>query len=115
MAKQDTNEVKTEMIGGVSQLQINKWKKQYGELTLVEVENEGDPLYFWFRKPDMKIMSVFAQHVRQNEIQGMQVLAAHCILNKENEAHLADPEIFLSVQDHMQELVKKRPSTSKKF
>ena len=111
---QDT--VKTELIGGVDQLTINKWKKQYGKLKLVTLgQEEGEPIYFWFKKPDEKIFSAFVRIAKNDEFAGLQMLFRNCLLNQEQVEMANDPEVMISVGEHLSALVKKRPATSQDF
>lgn len=113
---EQTDTVETTLIGGVDQLTINKWKKQYGKLKLVTLENaDGVPTYFWFRKPDAKAFSAFVRVAKNDEFAGLQLLFRNCLLNQEL-VHLADDtEVVISVGEHLSALVKKRPATSQDF
>jgi hypothetical protein len=110
---------KSNLVGGWSPDEIAKAKARHGKLTLVSVEPEGEPegqtLHFWFKQPDMKIMSAFTKIAQSDPLQGVQVMFKNCLINSEMAKYADDTEVFLSVGEHLSELVKKRNSSSQSF
>lgn len=105
----------TTTIGGVEESTIAKWKKQHGELTLVTVEVDEGELYLWFRKPDMKTISAVTKVAQTDPVASTQALFRNCLLNQNNIHYADDPEVFLAVGPHLEELVKKRKASSQRF
>jgi hypothetical protein len=105
----------TNQIGGMDEGAISKWKKQHGELTLVTVEVDEGELFFWFRKPDMKTISAVTKVAQTDPVASTQALFRNCLLNQNNIHYADDPEVFLAVGPHLEELVKKRKASSQRF
>ncbi len=106
-----------ELTGGVDSAQIERWKAQYGVITLISTTDaQGAPLYFWFKAPDVKGLSAFTKIARTDEVTGLQVLLKNCLINKEVEKHADDATVLLSIGEQMTKaLVKKRPATTSTF
>jgi hypothetical protein len=105
-----------DLIGGIAQDQVDRWKKQYGSLHMVEcADANGDPLYFFLRKPDMVIMSVFTKHIEKDTVKANVLLFQNCLLNKDMEHWKEDVDVMSNVFPHLNALVEKRKNSIKKL
>lgn len=103
------------LTGGLTQADIKKLKKKHGSLTLVTVKDDaGDDLHFWFRKPDMTVMSAVAAVSDKDPIAGTQTLFQSCLV-KGDKSIVDDADIFLSVAPHLQQLIKTKTTEVKNF
>lgn len=110
--------MENDTVGGWTPEELAKMKARHGKLTLVSVEpegEEGETLHFWFKQPDMKIMSAFTKLAQSDPLQGVQVLFKNCLINAEMAKYADDTEVFLSVGEHLSDLVKKRKASSQSF
>lgn len=105
-------------MGGMTPEQIDKLTRSHGELLLVSVEPEeegGEPLHFWFKKPDRKILSAMTAVAQRDPMEGTLVIFRNCLVNKEMEGYSEDMDVFISVAEQLDGLVKKRKVSSKRF
>lgn len=101
--------------GGLTQSEIDRLKKEHGKLTLITVKDENDQdIHFWFKKPDMKVMSATAKVAKTDSIQAAQIFATNCIV-KGDISLLEDVDIFSSLAEPIMELVETREVEVKKF
>lgn len=105
-------------MGGWTPDELAKMKSRYGRLFLVAVEAENEDqqeLFFWFKHPDMKVISAFTKVSQADPISGMQVLFKNCLISAGMEKYADDPEVFLAVSEQLGDLVKKRKASSQSF
>lgn len=101
--------------GGLTQREIDRLKKQHGKLTLITVNDENDQeVHFWFKKPDMRVMSATAKVAQSDPMQAAQIFATNCIV-KGDVTLLDDVDIFSSISEPIMELVETRAVEVKKF
>ena len=102
--------------GGWTAQQIEKARKQYGKLTLVETTGpEGEDLAFWFKRPDMKVMSAVTKLQQQDPVQGNLLLFRSCLINQEQVKWADDVEVMMSVLPIIQDIVKARAAEVRNF
>lgn len=80
---------KKNLPGGVTELQLNKWKSQYGEVKLISVplDDEGkNHAHGYFRKPDLDIIAAASKFAQDEPFKSGNVLFENCFLG-------GDPEI----------------------
>lgn len=74
----------TTLAGGVTQRQINEWKAKYGENKVREIEipidDEGNTVIGYFRKPDLDVIAAAAQFAQSNPVKSGLILFDACWL-----------------------------------
>jgi hypothetical protein len=81
---------------------IEGWKKTHGKVFLFEVNS----LHFYFRKPDMKVMSAVNNVAAKSEVKAQQVFFKNCLLNKDMGSYAEDVDIMMSLAPHLEGLIK---------
>lgn len=105
-----------QLIGGWTAQQIEKAKKQHGRLMLVETTGlEGEPLAFWFRRPDMKVMGAVTKLMQQDPLQANLVLFRNCLINQDQVKWADDVEVMMAVMPHLEKIVEVRAAEVRNF
>lgn len=105
-----------ESIGAsVSSPRVEDWKRQYGSVYLVEVDDEqGEPLSFFFRPPDRKIISAVSAIQERDQVQAAETMIFSCLLDGPREA-LEDVTVFAAVSLEVEKLARPRRAALKKL
>jgi hypothetical protein len=95
---------------------IKMLKHQYGKLILVELEQEGEQPaeQFVFKKPNMATVSAASRFTQNDPMRATLILFNDCLVWGDKTI-VDDPEKFLSVSQHMQDLLKVRVSNVKEL
>ena len=105
-----------ELTGGRTPAEIEKMRKQHGTLLLVSTTDaEGLSLYFWFKKPDMKVMGAVTKLAATDPLMSNVVLFKNTLINQENVGHVDDVEVMMAVMPHLETLVKARAAEVRTF
>lgn len=105
-----------QLTGGKTAEEIDKLKKQHGRLTLVSTEDaEGNPLHFWFHRPDMKVMGAFTKIGQSDPVQANLLLFRSCLINQENVKYADDVDVMFAIIPHLESMIEKRASEVKNF
>jgi len=92
--------------GGLTQSQIDQLKKKHGPLTLCEVKTaEHEFEYFWFKKPDMKVISAVTKFLASDPLRANQIYFKNCLVEGDSSA-ADDVELFTSLMPYLTDLVK---------
>lgn len=96
--------------------QLAAWKKKHGKIRLVVTQDEnGEELHFWFRKPDMKVLGIYAKFFDTDPLAAVQIVFKNCLLNQDLVTYADDVEVMLSIAEGVNTMVKKRPSSFTDF
>lgn len=96
---------------------IEKHKRKYGEIYLVEVEGRepGDPpLEFLFRRPDRKTMAAAAKFAATDPYMATEIMVKNCLLEGDEKA-LEEPDVMAAVATQFEEIQKPRAARLKKL
>lgn len=96
-----------ESIGGLTQEQVEKLKKQHGPLTLITVGEDSEELHFFFRKPDMNTMRAVGSQAERDPIGAAQIYFKNCLVHGDK-SYVDDVEVFTSIAPYLQELIKEK-------
>jgi len=111
-----TKEQQPILTGGKTADEIDKLKKQHGRLTLVSTEDaDGNPLHFWFHRPDMKVMGAFTKIGQQDPVQANLLLFRACLLNQENVKYADDVDVMFAIIPHLEAMIDRRSTEVKNF
>lgn len=101
--------------GNLTEAEYNKLVKQHGKLTCIVVDEETDnPIYLWFKKPDMKTLSAAARFSDSDPVQSASIFFKNCLVH--GDAALSDDvDVFSGVAPLLQQLVQKRSASIKNF
>jgi hypothetical protein len=108
-----SNELTELVAGGLTQEEIDSLKKRYGPLKLVTVKGNPDQ-YFWFRKPDKKILSAASSQALQNPVASLEIYFNNCLVHGDKKA-IEDVDVFSSLMIPLNELIEQRETEVKNF
>lgn len=107
---------KETLIGGWTQAEIDKARKQHGRLMLVETTGpDGEELAFWFKRPDMKVMGAVTKLLQQDPLQANLVLFRNCLINQQLAKWAEDVEVMMAVMPHLESIVEVRAAEVRNF
>lgn len=66
--------------GGVTDQQIAMWKTQYRKVVAIEIEEDGDLMVGYFRRPNMEIISMVNKMAKTDEIKASNSMFDNCWL-----------------------------------
>lgn len=101
LTEKPIQQVKEEEILAKMESQVKKWKRLHGRVFLFMV---GE-IPFFFRKPDMKVMSAMSAVSKKDDVKGQEVFFSNCLLNKENIGYKDDVDVMMSLGPHLEGLV----------
>lgn len=101
--------------GGKTPQEIEALKNKHGKVFLVEVENPNTNLveYFWFKKPDMRVLSAAATFADQPFKMG--VILFDNLLIEGDETVKNDVDVFPTLVGLLAETIKTAKGTIKEF
>lgn len=108
---------KEELKGGLTSQQIEALKKKHKAkvIHLISVKTEdGEELFFWFKKVDMTTMSAVGSFAETDPIKAAQVMFKNCLISGEV-SYADDVEVFLAISEHLNVLMSKAQSKLEKF
>ncbi len=103
--------------GGLTQAEINKLKKKHGALRLITVlenDDETKAIHFWFKKPDMTIMSAVQSLAEKDPIAATQLFFRSCLVHGDK-SYADDVDVFMSIQPHLEALIEEKKVIVKNF
>jgi hypothetical protein len=92
--------------GNITQAQLNQWKYKYKKIVkLTIVDDDGTPLFAYFKIPDISIRSAVLQASKMDEFKALEVLFKNCYLGGDARIEQEDDlrlNITTSFSDHIQ-------------
>lgn len=83
---------------------VEAWKAKHRGLACIEVEDCGEKFRAYFKRPDMKTLSLFAKMAKQDEILAMNTLFDECYLGGD-EIVKEDAVIKMSVFEKLSQVI----------
>lgn len=80
--------------GGITQAQIDEWKRQHGRIARIDVVDDGELHVGYFRRPSLQTMSAVTKLSKTDEVKGAEVLFDNCWLGG-SEALRRDAILFM--------------------
>jgi hypothetical protein len=92
--------------GNITQAQLNQWKYKHKKVVkLTIVDDDGTPLFAYFKIPDISIRSAVLQASKMDEFKALEVLFKNCYLGGDARIEQEDDlrlNITTSFSDHIQ-------------
>lgn len=89
------------LAGGVTQAQVDGWKKEHGDISRVMVKSLVDPsreFAAYVKTPDKATISAAAKYVTEDPVKAADIIGANCILFAEPELQGAQYQFALNAQ-----------------
>ena len=102
------------IVCGVTQGQIDAWKREFKEVHLITVKDGENEINGIFRKPDMTILSAAGRVAKSDPMQSGQIMFDNCLLACDD-ALKTDDELKVSCFSKLGELFKIREASIKKL
>lgn len=105
------------LAGGLTKPEIDKLKKTKGggkQITLVTIHTPNGEEHFWFKKPDMNVMSASAQAAQQNVFESAKVMFINCLI-KGDESAIEDVDRFNNIAPELNGLIETYQTEVKNF
>lgn len=80
--------------GGITETQIQEWKRQYGRVVRVDVADDDELHIGYFRRPSLQTMSAVTKISKTDEVKSAEVLFDNCLLGG-SEALRRDAILFM--------------------
>lgn len=111
----DKNPNEDKLIGGKKMSEINLLKKQHGSVFLIEVihPSTNETSFFWFKKPDMQVLSASAMYVDAPFKMG-KILFTNLLIEGDEEA-TKDVVIFPAIVGELAKTIKQVKASIKEF
>lgn len=90
--------------GGVSEAQIEKWKRQWGKVVRVDVVDGGDLHVGYFHRPRLEAMSAVAKMSKTDEVKGSEVMFDNCWLGG-SDAMRKDAILFMETAKQLGQML----------
>lgn len=94
----------------ITDIQIKAWKKEHGDVFIIEVENKK----CYLKKPDRKTLSFAMVGAEANPFQPAEVILENCWLGGD-EVIKTDDSLFLAAAGQIDELIDIKEATIKKL
>lgn len=103
------------LTGGLTKVQFTALKKKHGKIYLIEVidPTTKETKYFWFKKPDMKVLSVSAKYSDDPFKMG-EIMFQNCLIEGDREAK-NDVDVFPAIVAELSATIKSAKATLKEF
>lgn len=92
--------------GNITQAQLNQWKYKFKKvIKLTIADDDGTPLFAYFKIPDINIRSAVLQASKMDEFKALEVLFKNCYLGGDAQIEQEDDlrlNITTSFSDHIQ-------------
>lgn len=100
-----------ELKGGLNQNKIDDLKKKHGKIYLITVidPNTNEEKFFWFKKPDMKVLSASAVHSEDPFKMGG-IMFENCLIEGD-ETVKDDVDVFPSIIEQLSATIKTAKAT----
>lgn len=100
---------KVKLPKGVTQEQVDAWKKKYDDVRLLELPkddliNSDNVLQVIARNPDRDVLSEYLKHQDKNPRLANEILVKNCLLSGKDEV-MADDGLFLTAVTHLAEMI----------
>jgi len=105
------------LAGGVSQDQINAWKKQHGDIYAIDVNTDDkgkNKATGYFKKPNLAIIGAASKYIETDPMQSSAIMFDSCWLGGDPEMQNVD-EVKASAMGKLGELFKIREASIKKL
>jgi hypothetical protein len=101
--------------GGLTQQEIDNLKKKHGKIYLISVidPNTQQPSHFWFKKPNMKIMSAATSHAN-NPFKMGGIMFDQCLIKGDKTAK-DDVDVYPAIIEKLAETIKTAKATLEEF
>ncbi len=66
--------------GGVTEEQINSWKKEHRKVFSIEIEDDGELFIGYFHRPSMETMSAVTKLAKTDDVKSTTVMFDNCWL-----------------------------------
>ncbi len=101
--------------GNLTEGEYSELVKAHGKLTSIVVgEDTAEPIWFHFKKPDMKTYSAAAAMYERDPVAASQVFFKNCLVHGDAK-YADDVEVLPSIAPLLQQLIQKKTASIKNF
>ena len=83
--------------GGVTEQQIEAWKRQHRKVSRIDIVDDGDTHIGYFKRPDFPTIKAVTKLAKSDEVDAGKVMFENCWLGG-SEALREDAVLFMAVQ-----------------
>ena len=98
--------------GGVTEAQIEKWKRQWGKVVRVDILDGADLHIGYFHRPKLEAMSAVAKIAKTDEVKGSEVMFDNCWLGG-SDAMRKDAILFMEAAKQLGQMLSSCQSSLK--
>ena len=106
------DKVLREINGGVTDEQLTAWKRRYGKVMIVEIEEDDELHKVYLHRPSLDTMAAVSKIGKTNDVESAKVMLANCWLGG-SEAVKDDAVLFMEATKQLSKIFERCTSRLK--